>query len=265
MNSVRTAVAALISSMVVASMAHAETIRVPGDFPTIQQAIQAATDGDVIDVASGTYVENLTFLGKDISVQGQGFAQTIVDGGGNGSCVTFDGGETSAAVLTGFTLLHGSGTLLHGRLCGGGAFIAKHSAPTLFHNCFLTNTAFFGGGVFADATSNPRLIDNCIAKNHAHHLGAGGGLFALGGGVIDGNLFSENGAIGGAGGGAFLGRSRARVTRNQFDLNFADVGGGLCLQHGAAQVDHNCFQHNTVLGAPNDGSGGGLAVVGASK
>ena len=43
----------------------ADTFVVPVDFPTIQEAIDAASDGDCITVEPGTYVENIDFLGGD--------------------------------------------------------------------------------------------------------------------------------------------------------------------------------------------------------
>ncbi len=43
----------------------------PSDlYPTVQSAIDAAVDGDVIAIAPGTYVENLLIVGKDLVLQG---------------------------------------------------------------------------------------------------------------------------------------------------------------------------------------------------
>ena len=44
----------------------ATTISIPTDYPTIQEGIDAAEDGDVILIAQGTYYENLN-LNKEIT------------------------------------------------------------------------------------------------------------------------------------------------------------------------------------------------------
>lgn len=55
------------------------TATVPGDFSTIQAAIDAAGTGDVVQVAPGTYEENLT-LKSGVTVMGSGMATTTVYG-----------------------------------------------------------------------------------------------------------------------------------------------------------------------------------------
>jgi len=72
-----------------------------GDFTTIQAAIDAAQDGDVIVVHPGTYYENIRFDGKNITLRsldpedGQVVASTIIDGGQNEAVVTFAGTENA--------------------------------------------------------------------------------------------------------------------------------------------------------------------------
>jgi hypothetical protein len=52
-----------------------------GCFPQLQPAIAAATDGDVITVAPGTYAGDLT-IDKSIRLQGAGAGATVIKGGG---------------------------------------------------------------------------------------------------------------------------------------------------------------------------------------
>ena len=87
------------------------TIHVPADQPTIQAGIDAASAGDIVVVAEGTYTENVTFLGKAITVRADaGAGAVVIDGNQAGSVVTFATAESSESVLDGFTIRNGSGT-----------------------------------------------------------------------------------------------------------------------------------------------------------
>ena len=106
----------LIITLIAITPAFAETRLVPSSYTTIQQAINLADDGDTIIVDPGVYLENINFLGKNITVTGTDpenpdiVATTIIDGYRGGSVVTFNSGEGPDAVLSGFTITGGFGS-----------------------------------------------------------------------------------------------------------------------------------------------------------
>ncbi len=60
------------------------TIHVPTvDYPTIQSGINAASAGDTVQVAAGTYYERISLKSR-VVVQGAGADVTIINGGGSG-------------------------------------------------------------------------------------------------------------------------------------------------------------------------------------
>src|SRR3954453_19533454 len=81
-------------------------IHVPADQPTIQKGIDAATPGDTVQVAAGTWHENLVGTKAIPVVSSAGAATTIVDGGGLGPVIEFNGSSADGAILDGFTLTH---------------------------------------------------------------------------------------------------------------------------------------------------------------
>ena len=81
-------------------------------YTSIQAAIDDAVPGETITVYPGRYVENINFLGKDLTLTSTDpddptvVAATIIDGSQppdplKASTVTFENAESPAAVLTG--------------------------------------------------------------------------------------------------------------------------------------------------------------------
>src|SRR5437899_12023267 len=106
-----------------AHTARAATINVPAGQPTIQAAINAASNSDTVLVAPGTYRENINFMGKAIIVTSSGGPSvTTINGGAAGSVVTFDTQEGRSSILSGFTITNGEPTGAPSWI-GGGIYI----------------------------------------------------------------------------------------------------------------------------------------------
>jgi len=182
------------------SFLNSTIINVPEDQPTIQAGIAAATNTDTVLVQPGTYVENINYNGKLITV-GSLFlttadtsyiSTTIIDGDSLGSVVLFTSEEDSTAVLTGFTITNGSDTF------GGGVNCIHSSSPDLKYLVIIDNYANNGGGINCNGNSNPSISNVIISDNSTFN---GGGIYSyqsnpsITNTVITGNSASYGGGI----------------------------------------------------------------------
>ncbi|MFO8061029.1 MAG: right-handed parallel beta-helix repeat-containing protein [Bacillota bacterium] len=154
-------------------------LSVPGQYATIQEAVDAAARGSTVIVQPGRYRETVDFRGNDITVRSEDpndpkiVARTIIDAGGSGSVVSFCSGETEEARLNGFTLTGGRGDF-YGSPAGGGVTVTNGSGPTIENNVIVGNMSELdGGGIFVD-DSWPVIVRNRIVDNEA--AGCGGGI-----------------------------------------------------------------------------------------
>ena len=155
-----------------------------GDYLTISIAIFAAQDGDTLIVHPGIYYENINFEGKNIvltslygieSYDRRYIRETIIDGNRLDTVVTFDSGETRAAVLSGFTIRNGEGRY------AGGINIIRTSSPVIRYNIIEFNyTTCITGGVSVE-NGRPLLRGNTIR----HNVGWWTGGFSVYRGVDD--------------------------------------------------------------------------------
>ena len=159
---------------------------VPGEYPTIQSGIEACIDGDTVLVSLGTYHETINYLGKNITVgslflteQDPSYIeQTIINGDNGGSVVTFENGEDTTAILSGFTITQGTGKLIEtdGELIsyGAGIYCGNESSATLSYLIVKENSAQLGAGIWVEHNDVPTIIKSCvIAENNATASGGG--------------------------------------------------------------------------------------------
>ncbi|MBN1669735.1 MAG: right-handed parallel beta-helix repeat-containing protein [Kiritimatiellae bacterium] len=171
---------------VLVTPAAAAVLYVPGTYPTIQQTLDAASPGDTILVAPGTYTENLAWPSTDgIRLIGvAGWAGTTIDGTGNGRVVVLGRGLTRATVLKGFTVTGGRMNTPTNLGCG---ILVQDSSPTIRGNLIAGNVGdgiswSHGGGIGVFGRAGPLIERNIISKNILRH-----GLWNHGAGIyVDG-------------------------------------------------------------------------------
>jgi len=229
-------------------------------FKTIQEATQAASDGDTVIVSAGLYSENLKFNGKNLILRSIDplnpavVSSTIIDGNEAGPVVTLLGSEDEMCVVAGFTIRNGSGAF-GGGICGGTDEEGNHA--TIRNNNIIGNSApgywdedrqqwveGFGGGLaFCDGL----IRDNTISLNSARL--DGGGLYGCDA-TIQNNTITLNRVDEGDGGG--LDDCDGTIQNNLIaDNDAANDGGGLSGCDGA-------IQSNTIVANHAVENGGGL-------
>ncbi|MCW3094391.1 MAG: repeat-containing protein [Chthonomonadaceae bacterium] len=234
-------------------------------FKTIQIGINTAAANDTLFVAAGTYREALVWSSKDLTLQGVGVGQSILDpstahGGPGGVCLSTTS-LTSAASLSGFTIQGGRGTgpvigggisnnassptisncLFTGNFSarGGGIGNSNGSSPTI-SNCTITNnTAASGGGMYNDTGSNPTLSNCSITSNGLYPPATNGaGIYTTGGGVTLVNCsFHHN--IAQKGGALYFSNSTATIVNTDFYVNYAVTAPLLYCNNSTPQLT-NC-------------------------
>ena len=160
-------------------------------FKTIQEAIDAASDGDTIIVAKGTYPENIHFSGKNIVLRSTApldsavVAGTIIEGHGAGSAVSFAGTEDETCVLSGLTIRNGNA------FSGGGIHGGAGTRARIENNIIIENKAEYGGGI-AHCSG---IIRNCLITGNIVSE-SGGGLWDCGGDVLNNTIVSNSAPVG---------------------------------------------------------------------
>jgi predicted outer membrane repeat protein len=216
---------------------------------SIQAAIDAALDGDEIEVAPGTYYERINFDGKAIRLYSRNGAEaTILHGRGAGSVVECVKGEDAATVLEGFTITGG-------RALNGGGMYNVGSSPTIIGCIFEGNTADSRGGGMYNRNGHPTVTGCTFLANLAPEADGGGMTNDNSSPLVADCVFIENFALDGGGGMHNRSQSHPTVTSCVFEENVAEDGGGMQNFVDSHPTITDCtFAVNSAAG----GNGGGI-------
>jgi parallel beta-helix repeat protein/predicted outer membrane repeat protein len=248
-------------------------------FRTIQYAIDdgRVVSGDTINVAAGTYIQNIT-LRDGVDVMGAGAGSTTIYGLGIGSAVTATN-VSSGTKLDGFTIRNGSTTYGGGMhnlnssptvttctftsnsAAYGGGIYNENSSPTVTTCTFSGNSADEGGGMYNVDSSSPTVTTCTFSGNSADY---GGGMYNVDSSsptVTDCDFLSN--IVNESGGGMFSNTSSPTVTDCTFSENHADwYGGGMCNHYNSSPTLTGCtFSGNSADyggGICNTDDGGGV-------
>jgi|GEM_PF-1809725 len=276
-------------------MTQGATIYVPDDFPTIQTAIDAAVDNDLVIVKPGTYLENIDFVGKKITVKSEaGPEVTTIDGGNPvspdyGSVVRFNSGETHDTRLEGFTITNGYGTYKSYSTHGGpghwgGGIFCDLASPTITGNIITNNTASqWGAGIWVYESATI-ISDNDIYSNAATHYGGGVSTMctnpsiyptminntlydntaSYGGGIFNGDFADVIGNViylnSSSSGGGGINTGASTIKNNLITGNSAAIGGGI---RCGSPTSSAIIENNTITGNTASYKGGGIYVEGS--
>ncbi|MBL7052116.1 MAG: DUF1565 domain-containing protein [Candidatus Marinimicrobia bacterium] len=147
----------------ISGLLFATTINIPADYSTIQAGLNAASEGDIVLVAAGTYTENITWPATNgIKLIGEDRETTIIDGNQSGNVIYFNSSSIDTITLiTGFTIQNGSAS------GSGGGIYCYNSSPSLENVTISNNSASdYGGGIYC-YDSSPSLVDVTITGNSA--------------------------------------------------------------------------------------------------
>lgn len=178
MNHVRSHLLLALMLLVPAVFAVAQTTRnVPGTYATIQAAVNAAVDGDIIAIAAGTYNESVSVT-KGLTFDGAGAGSTIIDpSSGSGFQVNAAGKDVtfSDLTVTGAT--------------DEGINVAAAANLTISNVTSSNNgSGSDGSGVNVVNVTGSTSISNLTASgNKRHGLSIGSSDVAVSGGTFNGN------------------------------------------------------------------------------
>ena len=253
-------------------LSYAAIRHVPAEYPTVQTAVDAASDGDTILIADGVYSGP-----GNISIQWNATKKHLVIMSENGrdhctlDCMeegrgfTLVNGQDYRDVIEGLTITNG----YEGHAAG--AILIDATSPRII-NCMLVNNSSYGdmvsypggGAIMVNGNSSPVIQGNIIRGNYSG-LGGGGISFNEGAsGVLENNIIDSNETQNNGGGIAVQYNSSPLIINNLIVNNFSmgNNGGGIFTYISNPDIINNTIANNTTWTEYFPGKGGGISIDG---
>lgn len=180
-------------------------------FCSIQPAVTAAASGDTVQVAAGSYMEDVDIVGKALKILGADPTTTVVQGFGNVFNAHDFAAPTKIVEIANFTISNGG---------SNGIIFSGANLAGYVHNCIFQNNMI---GVNATSSSSARVINSVLIGSSSSASYSTGGSHLT---VVSSILMNNNyGAyISGCGSGATINSSYNRYFGNAADYDYCNVG-----------------------------------------
>jgi hypothetical protein len=269
--------------------AQAEVLHVPGEYLTIQEAVDAAAYGDEILVDAGEYSDPThpagagdttlccVILKSGITLTGAGMGETIIDADSLGRGIFLK--ECDDVRIRHMTIRHCFAEVYGAAIyCkdsspdiryveivdnyDGGIALTNDSSPTIHFCTMRDNHAKAGGGLDANPGCAPYVYRCDIVNNRAPFAA---GVQLRGSAILEGCVIDSNrttGAVNVLGGGVLI-TDTATPTLRHCTINYNECfgdGGGICFMgEGTGGIVEDCeIVGNISTGA--EATGGGVKV-----
>lgn len=237
-----------------------------GDFPTIQEAIDAIPSGSIIELSDGTFSGNLNrdldFMGKALTLRSQSGdpENCVINCEGTGSDphrgFVFQSGEGPSTVIQDISVRDGYASGTEFPTGYGGAVLCINGSNPTFKGCVFSECDALSGGAVFIRDSDPILEDCGFFFNNAD---VGAALrIENSSAELTSCTFTRNDAFSRGGGLSYSGQFLSLEYCDFIENTAAAAGGAICLDSDASLTLVNCeFSLNVAVG----GGGGAVGML----
>jgi len=230
-----------------------------GDYPTIQAAISAASDDDIIELTDGTFTgdgnRDINVPSRPITIRGQSgdYMNCIIDCEGSAR-EEHRGFWFQAAVGTGDVTLEDVAIINGYSTTSGGGILIEGASPEIRNcavaMCTVVGSSLRGGGIYAYDGSDPDVYFCVISQNTADY---GGGVAISGSGAFYGCEINDNTATNSAGGAYLQGSSTIQFAHCDIVSNTSSKAGGVRMAGSSIYVQECNISRNSATGSHSGG------------